>query len=58
LETGDETLAEASPRDRIWGIGISVSDAIKGKKWNGENVLGNTLMRVREHIRGNAPSTP
>jgi ribA/ribD-fused uncharacterized protein len=50
LETGDEILVEASPKDKIWGIGISVSAAIKGEKWNGQNVLGNTLMRVRKNI--------
>jgi ribA/ribD-fused uncharacterized protein len=54
LETGDETLAEASPIDRIWGIGISTSAALRGEKWNGENVLGNTLIRVREHIKETA----
>ena len=53
LETGEEILAEASPRDKIWGIGIGVLDAEKGKKWNGENVLGNTLMRVREALINN-----
>ena len=53
LETGDEVLAEAAPRDKIWGIGLSVADASKGLKWRGENILGNTLMRVRICIRNN-----
>ena len=51
LETEDEILAEAAPRDKIWGIGISIRDAINGKEWNGQNILGNTLMNVRKHIK-------
>ena len=50
LETGNEILAEASSQDKIWGIGISVSAAIRGEKWNGQNLLGNTLMNVRQNI--------
>lgn len=51
LETGNEVIAEASPYDNIWGIGV---DSITGKditKWKGKNILGNSLMRVREIIR-------
>ena len=55
LKTGDETLAEASPRDRIWGIGISASAALRGEKWNGQNILGNTLMCVRQQIKDTVP---
>lgn len=50
LDTGNSILVEASPYDRIWGIGISVEDAKKGKKWNGQNLLGNALMKVRKVI--------
>ena len=52
LDTENENIAEASPRDKIWGIGISISDAINGKPWNGENILGNTLIGVRANIIG------
>ena len=50
LSTGNSTLAEASPRDRIWGIGLNITDAQSGKDWRGKNLLGKTLMRVREDL--------
>ena len=43
-------LAEASPHDSIWGIGISASRAAAGTKWNGLNLLGQVLERVRAHL--------
>ena len=49
IATGNDTLAEASPYDRIWGIGLSADDP-KSKHpelWMGENLLGQALMRVR-----------
>lgn len=51
LNTGNDLLVEASPSDCIWGIGISVDDAYGGKPWKGKNLLGNSLMIVRENIR-------
>lgn len=53
LSTGDALLAECSPRDRTWGIGLSVDDpAVQDpKKWKGENLLGKTLMQVRADLR-------
>ena len=50
LETGTEILAEAAENDKIWGIGLSIDEAEKGTAWNGTNLLGNTLMRVRESL--------
>ena len=49
---------EASPYDRVWGIGFSEGwvrvDEKKGgvdrEAW-GENLLGKALMRVRERLR-------
>lgn len=49
--TNDSILVEASPYDKIWGIGISVSQAISGKEWNGENLLGKALMIAREYLQ-------
>jgi ribA/ribD-fused uncharacterized protein len=49
LATNDYILVEASPYDRIWGIGYSASDALKVDKikW-GQNLLGKCLMKVRD----------
>ena len=49
LETGGSVLAEASPFDRIWGIGLSASDpaARDSSRWRGQNLLGKALMEVR-----------
>lgn len=55
LSTGDRILVEASPYDKIWGIRLyeSSADAIVPAKWRGSNLLGFTLMRVRDTLRGN-----
>jgi len=52
LGTGDKVLAEASPEDRIWGIGFR-GDEAEGKEaeW-GRNLLGKALMKVRDRLRG------
>lgn len=53
LDTGDTIIAEASPRDKIWGIGLSAKDkrAQDTYSWLGANLLGEILMDVREHLR-------
>ena len=53
LRTAHKMLVEASPYDRIWGIGLSPqdADALKPSKWRGENLLGQILMQVRATIR-------
>jgi ribA/ribD-fused uncharacterized protein len=54
LDTGDMIIAEASPSDKIWGIGLAEDDPrakIEGQ-WQGSNWLGNVLMRTRDVIRG------
>lgn len=51
LGTGNQEIVEASPYDRIWGIGFSAGDAEKNRdKW-GLNLLGKALMSVREVIK-------
>lgn len=53
LSTGNKILAEASPYDTIWGIGLEASDfnSTKPDRWPGQNLLGKTLMRVRDELR-------
>ena len=53
LNTGDTIIVEASPYDRVWGIGLTEDDprAIDQTQWRGQNLLGITLMKVRDAIR-------
>lgn len=52
LETGNEILAECAVHDRIWGIGLSMTDPdrLNLDKWRGQNLLGFSLMQVREEL--------
>lgn len=53
LRTGNKVLVEASPSDRIWGIGMTAQDefALQPQKWRGRNLLGFALMAAREQLR-------
>ena len=53
LLTGDRVLVEASPYDRIWGIGMAATDpnVEKPESWKGLNLLGFALMEVRSRLR-------
>jgi len=57
LSTGDLVLVEASPRDRIWGIGLAAGDerARQPSRWRGRNLLGFALMRARAALREQTP---
>ena len=51
LKTGDRLLVEASPYDRIWGVGYGAANAEANQDNWGENLLGKALMRVRGRLR-------
>lgn len=51
LDTGDALIVEASPTDRIWGVGFSEGEAEAHRHAWGENLLGRALMEVRAELR-------
>ena len=50
LSTKGNLLAEASPTDCIWGIGISAAQSKAKIRWKGSNLLGKVLMDVRDNV--------
>jgi len=50
--TRGKVLAEASPLDRIWGIGLAAGhpDAAAPSRWPGLNLLGFALMAARDSL--------
>lgn len=53
LKTGDAILAECAVKDKIWGIGLSMTDERNQNpnEWRGLNLLGKNLMKVRQELR-------
>lgn len=53
LGTGERVLVEASPMDRVWGIGLATADerAADPARWRGLNLLGFALMETRDRLR-------
>ncbi|MCX5530974.1 NADAR family protein [Streptomyces sp. NBC_00006] len=51
--TGERVLVEASPMDRVWGIGMAADEAgaADPEAWRGLNLLGFALMAARERLR-------
>ncbi len=52
FSTGEAVLVEASPEDRLWGIGLSENDADihHPEVWPGENLCGFAIMEARARL--------
>ena len=53
LSTNNRVLVEASPVDKVWGIGLAVDSELceNPNLWKGENLLGFALMEARKIIQ-------
>jgi len=53
IQTGDKIIAEASPVDFTWGIGLSKGNpaVYNPLQWKGTNLLGFALMEVRDQLK-------
>jgi predicted NAD-dependent protein-ADP-ribosyltransferase YbiA (DUF1768 family) len=49
---GERVLAEASPADAVWGIGVAADDprAAEPDRWPGANLLGFALAAARDAL--------
>ena len=52
LATAPTLLVEASPYDRIWGVGLAMSNPAidEPSGWRGKNLLGKILTQVRNDL--------
>lgn len=53
MGSGDKEFVEASPEDKIWGIGLMAHNPLAWEKetWEGTNWLGEALTAVRAALR-------
>lgn len=56
LDTGDDILVECNPYDNIWAIHMTEDDPRVQdiSQWQGQNLLGFTLMLVRTYLKKEA----
>jgi ribA/ribD-fused uncharacterized protein len=56
IGTGSRVLVEASPYDKIWGIGLAADHehSTSPEHWPGLNLLGFALMEVRQQLQAAA----
>jgi ribA/ribD-fused uncharacterized protein len=54
FSTYPKVLVEASPYDKIWGVGLSQTDPriLNEYTWKGQNLLGKILTKVRDELMG------
>lgn len=59
VATEDAHIVYASPRDKVWGVGLSCDDPqiYEERNWQGTNRLGKVLMKVRDEIQTNRKYT-
>lgn len=52
INTGKRVLVEASPYDKVWGVGLAKDDEriTNPQRWQGLNLLGFALMEVRDKL--------
>jgi ribA/ribD-fused uncharacterized protein len=53
VNTNDSIIAEATEKDKIWECGININDKKinDSKEWLGKNILGFSLIKVRNSIK-------
>lgn len=53
ISTNNKIIVEASPFDKIWGVGLDQNnpDILDENKWKGQNLLGKVLMNVRNKLK-------
>ena len=52
MDTSNKMIVEASPVDKIWGIGLAPQDdkVLDEANWDGQNLLGKCIMTVRDEL--------